>query len=120
VPWEVVGVIEFENWFLALDESSRARVEDRIDLLEHLGPSLGRPVVDLIKTSRHQNMKELQTGSLSGSCSSLTRHRPQSCSLAATNETTGLVDTKQRSRQPTISSMSISIQQRNEHGKTIL
>jgi hypothetical protein len=64
VPWEVVGVIEFENWFLALDESSRARVEDRIDLLEHLGPSLGRPVVDLIKTSRHQNMKELRTGSI--------------------------------------------------------
>jgi hypothetical protein len=64
MSWEVVGVIEFENWFLALDESSRARVEDRIDLLEQIGPSLGRPVVDLIKASRHQNMKELRTGSI--------------------------------------------------------
>jgi hypothetical protein len=64
VPWEVVGVTEFENWFLALDEASRARVEDRIDYLERLGPTLGRPVVDLIKASRHRNMKELRTGSI--------------------------------------------------------
>jgi hypothetical protein len=64
VAWEVVGIIEFENWFLALDEANRARVEDRIDLLEQLGPTLGRPVVDHIKASRHQNMKELRTGSI--------------------------------------------------------
>ena len=31
--WTVVG----------LDESDRARVEDRVDLLEQLGPALGRP-----------------------------------------------------------------------------
>jgi hypothetical protein len=54
VPWEAVGLTEFENWFLALDEASRARVEDRIDYLERLGPALGRPVVELIKTSRHK------------------------------------------------------------------
>lgn len=64
VAWEVVGVIEFENWFLALDEANRARVEDRIDLLEQSGPTLGRPVVDHIKASKHQNMKELRTGSI--------------------------------------------------------
>jgi hypothetical protein len=64
VPWQVVGVTEFENWFLSLDEASRARVEDRIDYLEQLGPTLGRPVVDLIKASRHQNMKELRTGTI--------------------------------------------------------
>ncbi len=64
MPWEAVGLTEFENWFLTLDEASRARVEDRIDYLERLGPALGRPVVDLIKTSRHQNMKELRTGTI--------------------------------------------------------
>ena len=64
MPWDVVGVSEFEEWFLALDEASRARVEDRIDFLEQLGPALGRPAVDRIKASRHQNMKELRTGSI--------------------------------------------------------
>jgi hypothetical protein len=54
----------FEEWFIALDESDRARVEDRVDLLEQLGPALGRPVVDSITASRHHNMKELRTGSL--------------------------------------------------------
>ena len=64
MPWEVVGLTEFENWYLALDEDSRARVNDRIDFLEQLGPALGRPVVDVIKASRHSNMKELRTGSI--------------------------------------------------------
>jgi hypothetical protein len=53
-----------KNWFLSLDEGSRARVEDRIDYSEQLGSTLGRPVVDLIKTSRHQNMKEVRTGTI--------------------------------------------------------
>ncbi len=54
----------FEEWFLGLDESDRARIDDRVDLLEQLGLSLGRPVVDTIQASRHNNMKELRAGSL--------------------------------------------------------
>ena len=57
----------FEHWFVGLDECDRARIEDRVDLLdllEQLGPTLGRPVVDSIKASRHHNLKELRTGSL--------------------------------------------------------
>ena len=64
MAWTVVGTSLFEEWFVGLDESDRARVEDRVDLLEQLGPTLGRPVVDSIKASRHHNMKELRTGSL--------------------------------------------------------
>jgi hypothetical protein len=64
MTWEVVGTTEFEGWFLDLDGADRARVEDRVDLLEQHGPALGRPVVDSIKTSRHHNMKELRTGTL--------------------------------------------------------
>ncbi len=64
MAWTVVGTSLFERWFIGLDESDRARVEDRVDLLEQLGPTLGRPVVDSIKASRHHNMKELRTGSL--------------------------------------------------------
>ena len=64
MAWSVVGTNAFEDWFIGLDESDRARIEDRVDLLEQLGPSLGRPVVDSIQASRHHNMKELRAGSL--------------------------------------------------------
>ena len=64
MTWSVVGTSLFEEWFIGLGESDRARIEDRVDLLEQLGPTLGRPVVDSIKASRHHNMKELRTGSL--------------------------------------------------------
>ena len=64
MAWTIVGTNLFEEWFTGLDEADRARVEDRVDLLEQLGPALGRPVVDSIRASRHHNMKELRTGSL--------------------------------------------------------
>ena len=32
-----------------------------IDKLEEVGPTLGRPIVDRIKASRHHNMKELRS-----------------------------------------------------------
>ena len=62
MAWSVVGTSLFEEWFIGLDESDCARIEDRVDLLEQLGQSLARPVVDTIKASRHHNMKELRTG----------------------------------------------------------
>ena len=49
---------------VSLDTGSRARIYDRVTLLEDLGPALGRPAVDTIKASRHPNMKELRTGSI--------------------------------------------------------
>jgi len=33
-----------------------------VEILEDSGPSLGRPLVDTIKGSRHSNMKELRPG----------------------------------------------------------
>ncbi len=32
----------------------------RVELLEHLGPALGRPAVDNVHQSKHPNMKELR------------------------------------------------------------
>jgi hypothetical protein len=64
MTWEVVGTDEFEAWFLGLDEADRALIIDRVDLLEQVGPSLGRPVVDAIKGSVHHNMKELRASTL--------------------------------------------------------
>ena len=64
MTWEVVVTDEFAGWFGALAEPDRARLTDRIDLLEQEGPALGRSVVDSIKASRHRNMKELRSGTL--------------------------------------------------------
>ena len=64
VTWEVVVLDEFEHWYLSLDTLSRARIYDRVALLESLGPALGRPAVDRIASGRHSNMKELRSGSM--------------------------------------------------------
>ena len=52
-----------EDWLLSLDGSSYELVMAALELLEERGPTLGRPLVDRIHESRHQNMKELRPGS---------------------------------------------------------
>lgn len=52
-----------ETWLLDLDRSSYERVVAAIELLSEHGPQLGRPLVDSIVGSRHNNMKELRPGS---------------------------------------------------------
>ncbi|WP_239382046.1 MULTISPECIES: type II toxin-antitoxin system RelE/ParE family toxin [unclassified Frankia] len=59
-------VEEVAEWFVDLtknDPQSADLVEDAIDRLATVGPTLGRPLVDRIKGSRHHNMKELRPGS---------------------------------------------------------
>lgn len=51
------------EWFAALATRDAKPVAAAIDLLEKHGPSLGRPIVDHVKASRHHNMKELRPGS---------------------------------------------------------
>lgn len=68
--WEVELVAEVEVWFLALVSSNpqtAALVEQAIDQLAAEGPTLGRPLVDRIKGSRHHNMKELRPASAGAS-----------------------------------------------------
>ncbi|MDO4260197.1 MAG: type II toxin-antitoxin system RelE/ParE family toxin [Actinomycetaceae bacterium] len=52
-----------EDWILSLDSSSLAQVYAALEVLADYGPSLGRPLVDTVTTSRHRNMKELRPGS---------------------------------------------------------
>ncbi len=52
-----------EVWIKGLDPISMQRVVAALDILEEKGPTLGRPLVDSIKGSRHKNMKELRPGS---------------------------------------------------------
>ena len=51
------------GWLASLDEDSQAQVVAAIEILEDQGPHLGRPLVDTVSTSRHENMKELRPGS---------------------------------------------------------
>lgn len=58
--WEVVTTEAFAEWWADLTPVQRAALTARLDLLRERGPALGRPVVDRIEGSRHQNMKELR------------------------------------------------------------
>jgi hypothetical protein len=63
VAWEISLHSEVERWFLELcrdDPETADGIEDAIDQLALHGPTLGRPLVDRIHASRHQNMKELR------------------------------------------------------------
>lgn len=58
-----VDIEPIVEWLASLDENSREQVVAAIELLEDLGPQLGRPLVDTVSASRHKNMKELRPGS---------------------------------------------------------
>jgi hypothetical protein len=60
MAWEVEYTDQFGQWYRKLDERSRDRVVAAVEILEELGPGLGRPFVDTVKGSRHANMKELR------------------------------------------------------------
>lgn len=49
------------------DWDSAEQVEDAIDMLARVGPTLGRPLVDRIKGAENHHLKELRPGSSKGS-----------------------------------------------------
>jgi hypothetical protein len=57
MTWRVQVHADFAPEADALSEAVRVELIEAIRLLEHLGPSLGRPAVDYPK---HANMKELR------------------------------------------------------------
>ncbi|BCB78685.1 hypothetical protein GCM10022251_76530 [Phytohabitans flavus] len=68
--WQILLVDDVAEWFDDLtknDPKSADLVEDAVDRLAADGPTLGRPLVDRIKSSRHHNMKELRPGSTGAS-----------------------------------------------------
>ncbi|GAA1047013.1 hypothetical protein GCM10009567_12610 [Rothia amarae] len=58
-----IDVTLIESWLLELNEKDYAQVIAALEVLEELGPSAGRPLVDSVKYSRYKNMKELRPGS---------------------------------------------------------
>ena len=60
IAWTVTFHPAFEIEFNALPLELQIEMLAHAQLLEHFGPSLGRPQVDTLKGSRHANMKELR------------------------------------------------------------
>lgn len=61
MAWEIEFTDEFEGWWDSLSQAEQEDVGASVMLLRERGPSLGRPHVELIATSRYPNMKELRT-----------------------------------------------------------
>ena len=60
--WEV-DVELLDDWLQSLDIDTYDQVLAALQVLSHTGPGLGRPLVDTVVGSRHNNMKELRPGS---------------------------------------------------------
>jgi hypothetical protein len=63
VPYEVNFTDEFGTWWEGLTTEQQEDIAARVELLEHHGPSLGRPMVDRVSSSTFHNMKELRCSS---------------------------------------------------------
>ncbi|GAA4944811.1 hypothetical protein GCM10023205_00510 [Yinghuangia aomiensis] len=64
--WEIVLLQPVNEWFLELCVSDRATsdlIEDALDQLARVGPTLNRPLVDTLEHSGLHNLKELRPGS---------------------------------------------------------
>jgi hypothetical protein len=60
VAWIVVNHEEFDPEFDQLSEQVQDEILALVPLLKEYGPALGRPHVDTLKGSKHQNLKELR------------------------------------------------------------
>lgn len=60
--WEV-DVELLGGWLKSLDIDTYDQVLAALQVLSRTGPGLGRPLVDTVVGSRHNNMKELRPGS---------------------------------------------------------
>lgn len=60
MTWIVLTVERFDAWFLSLSPSAQSDVLAAIVVLEELGPTLGRPLVDTLKGTKLSNLKELR------------------------------------------------------------
>jgi hypothetical protein len=61
VAWDIEIAAEVEEFLLGLTDAEFTSIAKSLDALEQDGPRLGRPFVDTINGSRHNNMKELRS-----------------------------------------------------------
>ena len=60
MTWALDSTEDYDLWFESLADDEQERVVAAARMLRQDGPTLGRPLVDQIKMSRHANMKELR------------------------------------------------------------
>jgi hypothetical protein len=60
VTWTVIFEDEFDAEFQNMPEKLQDEILAHALLLRDYGPNLGRPTVDTLKGSKHNNMKELR------------------------------------------------------------
>jgi len=58
--WVVRYSKTFDDWFAELGDKEQDMITSRIRFIKQSGPTAGRPYVDRVHQSRHQNMKELR------------------------------------------------------------
>jgi hypothetical protein len=63
VEWTVIWHPAVAEWRETLDDDTYQQVIAALRELRDEGPTLGRPLADTVKGSRHKNMKELRPGS---------------------------------------------------------
>jgi len=60
VGWGIEYTDEWGCWWEQLSEGDQERVRAAVEILEEVGPALGRPLVDTLQGSRLANLKELR------------------------------------------------------------
>lgn len=58
-----VDITLIEEWLITLSDEDYLQVNAALEILQETGPTLGRPLVDTVKSSAYKNMKELRPGS---------------------------------------------------------
>ncbi len=58
--WTILYRPRYTAWFGRCGEDLQNEILAHLEVLKTMGPTLGRPRVDHIKASKHQNMKELR------------------------------------------------------------
>ena len=58
--WTIIYRSPYRAWFGKCGEELQNEILAHLEVLKTVGPNLGRPRVDHIKGSAHQNMKELR------------------------------------------------------------
>jgi hypothetical protein len=63
VQWIVITHPDVDEWLATVDRDTFEQIAAAVRELGMEGPTLGRPLADTVKGSRHKNMKELRPGS---------------------------------------------------------
>jgi hypothetical protein len=63
VQWTVITHPDVDEWLATVDKDTFEQIAAAVRELGMEGPTLGRPLADTVKGSRHKNMKELRPGS---------------------------------------------------------